>query len=251
MATSSAMTYEAIRRTTGLDYYDVQLLAGIALCTSAVAEMRTGEGKTLVAALPAVLHALRGHGVHVATVNAYLAQRDFELLQPAYEMLGLSVPSCPKEAIRFRNASLTMRTSPTGLAMNSGSITSATRPGYGRNPSRDWVNGSGGSLRGQFPAAGRGMQGDLAFAIIDEIDSVLLDEANTPLIISTDENANPMARDIQRRAAEVAASLQHGLHYLVKPPKGRSWSPTPAMAPSSRIARPYPPWDSSGPGNPT
>ena len=86
-----ALALEGIRRTMELVYYDVQLLAGLALATGSIAEMKTGEGKTIVAALPASLHALTGKGVHVATVNSYLAERDCELMRPSFEKIGLSV----------------------------------------------------------------------------------------------------------------------------------------------------------------
>ncbi len=88
---SFALTYEAIRRALGMTYFDVQLLAGLVLASGAIAEMQTGEGKTIVAALPATLHSLLGQGVHIATVNSYLAERDYEQLRPALSLLGLSV----------------------------------------------------------------------------------------------------------------------------------------------------------------
>ena len=87
---------EAVRRTAGVTLYDTQLLAGLALSRGAIAEMATGEGKTLAAALPALLNALAGHGVHVATTNAYLARRDAGLLRPAFELLGVSLGLLPE-----------------------------------------------------------------------------------------------------------------------------------------------------------
>ncbi|HSG65107.1 MAG TPA: preprotein translocase subunit SecA, partial [Gammaproteobacteria bacterium] len=86
-----ALAREAARRTLGLRHFDVQLIGGIALHEGKIAEMRTGEGKTLVATLPAFLNALTGEGVHIVTVNEYLAQRDAEWMGPVYEFLGLSV----------------------------------------------------------------------------------------------------------------------------------------------------------------
>lgn len=91
LARAFSLIFEAIRRTTGKSYYDVQLEAGIALARGSIAEMQTGEGKTLTTALPAFVFALFGRGVHVATTNQYLAERDCEELRPALEMLGLSV----------------------------------------------------------------------------------------------------------------------------------------------------------------
>ena len=85
-----ALITEAIRRTRGLSPYDVQLLAGLTLASGQLAEMATGEGKTLVALLPAFCFALHGHGAHVATVNSYLAERDCEFARPAFALLGMS-----------------------------------------------------------------------------------------------------------------------------------------------------------------
>ena len=90
LCTSFALTFESVRRSLGMSYYDVQILAGLVLASGAVAEMKTGEGKTIVTALPAVFAGLQGEGVHVATVNSYLARRDFQLLQPVFHLLGLS-----------------------------------------------------------------------------------------------------------------------------------------------------------------
>ena len=90
---------ETIRRTLGLELFDVQLLAGLALARGAVAEMQTGEGKTLAAALPAFLHGLRGRGVHVVTPNSYLAERDWRQLVPTYELLGVSAGLLGEEVV--------------------------------------------------------------------------------------------------------------------------------------------------------
>ena len=87
---SFALTSEALRRTTGKVYYDCQLLAGLVLATGAIAEMQTGEGKTITCGLPAILYGMTGKGVHVATTNAYLAQRDHEEMLPVFQLLGIS-----------------------------------------------------------------------------------------------------------------------------------------------------------------
>src|SRR3954466_12604436 len=91
LAESFALTREAAKRTLGQRHFDVQLIGGMVLHDGSIAEMRTGEGKTLTATLPAVLNALAGNGVHVVTVNDYLARRDAEWMRPVYEALGLTV----------------------------------------------------------------------------------------------------------------------------------------------------------------
>jgi len=154
---------EAASRTIGLRHYDVQMVGGIALHEGMIAEMRTGEGKTLVATLPAYLNALPAGGVHVVTVNDYLAKRDAEWMLPVYEFLGLKVgvvlSDQSPEQKRFAYQA---------------DITYGTNNEFGFDFLRDNM---------AFSQAGR-FQGDLNFAIVDEVDSILIDEARTPLIIS-------------------------------------------------------------------
>ncbi len=205
---SFALTYESVRRTLGVTYYDVQILAGLALANGAVAEMATGEGKTLVAALPAVLHSLGGNGVHVATVNSYLARRDFELLRPAFELLGLTVGLVVDDA-----------PPPAKKAAYDCDITYATGYQLGFDYLHDQIElqrHSRQSLGESYLNCIRysaddtpvTMQRGHRFAIIDEIDSVLIDEATTPLILSGTPNRHPAHVAIVARAQNVAATLR-------------------------------------------
>ena len=158
-----AMVREASRRQLGLRHFDVQLIGGLALHSGRIAEMRTGEGKTLMATLPAYLNALTGDGVHVVTVNEYLAQRDSEWMAPVFRFLGLEVGV-------IKNAQ-----SPNEKrAAYACDITYGTNNEFGFDYLRDNL---------AFRLEDR-TQRKLSFAIIDEVDSILIDEARTPLIIS-------------------------------------------------------------------
>ncbi|WP_047681786.1 MULTISPECIES: preprotein translocase subunit SecA [Xenorhabdus] len=158
-----ATVREASKRVFGMRHFDVQLLGGMVLNERCIAEMRTGEGKTLTATLPAYLNALSGRGVHVVTVNDYLAQRDAENNRPLFEFLGLSVginlPGMPAPAKRAAYAA---------------DITYGTNNEYGFDYLRDNM---------AFSPEER-VQRKLHYALVDEVDSILIDEARTPLIIS-------------------------------------------------------------------
>jgi preprotein translocase subunit SecA len=158
-----AVVREASSRTLGLRHFDVQMVGGMVLNDGKIAEMRTGEGKTLVATLPAYLNALTGEGVHVITVNDYLASRDAEWMRPVYEFLGLTVGVIlsGQETEQKRSA----------YACD---ITYGTNNEYGFDYLRDNM---------AFSIDDK-VQRDLNYAIIDEVDSILIDEARTPLIIS-------------------------------------------------------------------
>ncbi len=158
-----AVVREAGERTLGLRHFDVQLIGGIALHEGNISEMRTGEGKTLVATLPAYLNALTGHSVHLITVNDYLAHRDANWMGPLYEFLGVSV------------GVILSGQNPTQKAdAYSADIIYGTNNEFGFDYLRDNM---------AFSLEDR-MQGKLSFAIVDEVDSILIDEARTPLIIS-------------------------------------------------------------------
>ena len=170
-----ATVREVARRTLDMRHFDVQLIGGIALHEGHIAEMRTGEGKTLVATLPAYLNALDGYGVHIVTVNDYLARRDAQWMGHIYEFLGMRtgvvVPGMlPQEKQDAYSAD----------------IVYGTNNEYGFDYLRDNM---------AFMAAER-TQGRLHYAIVDEVDSILVDEARTPLIISgpTDENSDLYVR---------------------------------------------------------
>ena len=200
-----ACVFEAVRQQLGLSFYDVQILAGIVLATGAIAEMKTGEGKTLVTAFPATLAAIHSRGVHVATVNSYLAARDFEQLKPVYELLGLRVnllrdDDTPKQKRAAYNADITYGT---GYEFGFDFLRDQLAlQGEARMPLGDQFLRQ---LQGQPTISDTTVQNQLAFAIIDEVDSVLIDEANTPLVISgpsggatSNPDAFVLARDIAR-----------------------------------------------------
>src|ERR1700734_385055 len=159
-----ALVREAGRRTLGMRHFDVQLIGGVVLHQGKISEMATGEGKTLVATLPAYLNALAGQGVHIVTVNDYLARRDSEWMGPLYEFHGLSVDCIDKHdpnSEERRKAYLS-------------DITFGTNNKFGFDYLRDNMTRSPEEL----------VQRKSHFAVVDEVDSVLIDDARTPLIIS-------------------------------------------------------------------
>jgi len=158
-----AVVREAARRTLKMRHFDVQLVGGIALHDGKIAEMRTGEGKTLVATLPTYLNALPGEGVHIVTVNEYLAQRDSDWMGPVYRFLGLTVGV-------IKNAQ-SQQEKREAYACD---ITYGTNNEFGFDYLRDNL---------AFRLEDR-VQRNLAYAVVDEVDSILIDEARTPLIIS-------------------------------------------------------------------
>lgn len=197
-----AVVREAGKRVMGMRHFDVQLIGGMALHEGKIAEMRTGEGKTLVGTLAVYLNALSGKGVHVVTVNDYLARRDANWMRPLYEFLGLSVgivlPFQPPEEKRAAYAS---------------DITYGTNNEFGFDYLRDNMAFS---LADKF-------QRELNFAVVDEVDSILIDEARTPLIISGQAEdssrlytqINQMIPRLQRHVEpEEGAEGQEG-HYTI------------------------------------
>ncbi|HEY2781364.1 MAG TPA: preprotein translocase subunit SecA [Steroidobacteraceae bacterium] len=158
-----ALVREASKRKLGMRHFDVQLIGGMTLNAGKISEMRTGEGKTLMATLPAYLNALTGEGVHVVTVNEYLAQRDSEWMGPVFRFLGMEVGV-------IKNA----QTPDEKRAAYACDITYGTNNEFGFDYLRDNL---------AFRLEDR-VQRKLSFAIVDEVDSILIDEARTPLIIS-------------------------------------------------------------------
>jgi preprotein translocase subunit SecA len=158
-----ALVREAGRRTLGMRHFDVQLIGGIVLHHGKIAEMKTGEGKTLVATLPAYLNALTGMGVHIVTVNDYLARRDAEWMGPIYKMLGLSVGVIVHDLDDAQRR-----------AAYAADITYGTNNEFGFDYLRD-------NMKYELAQC---VQRGHHFAIVDEVDSILIDEARTPLIIS-------------------------------------------------------------------
>ena len=196
-----AVCREGGRRFLGMRHYDVQLIGGMVLHSGAIAEMITGEGKTLVATLPAYLNALEGKGVHVVTVNDYLARRDMEWMGPLYIGLGLTVGAIQS-------------------GMESGDrqksyacdITYGTNNEFGFDYLRDNMRMAARDDT-RFPKHMQQAQGPLNFAIVDEVDNILIDEARTPLIIS-----GPAHDDVAKyaRADQIARQLRVDEHFEVK-----------------------------------
>src|SRR6476620_9641600 len=164
-----ATAREAARRVLGMRPFDVQLIGGMVLHNGGIAEMRTGEGKTLVATLPAYLNALAGKGVHVVTVNDYLAQRDADWMGRIYRFLGLTV-----------GVNLSQMSHDDKQVAYAADITYGTNNEFGFDYLRD----------NMVFATGERVQRGLNYAIVDEVDSILIDEARTPLIISGQSDDN-------------------------------------------------------------
>ncbi|SDH18596.1 preprotein translocase subunit SecA [Alteribacillus persepolensis] len=188
-----AVVREASKRVIGLRHYDVQLLGGLTLNDGDIAEMATGEGKTLVASLPSYLQALEGKGVHVITVNEYLARRDRELIGQVHEFLGLTVGlNVPRLAKDEKKAAY------------AADITYGVGNEFGFDYLKD----------NMVYNVHEKVQRPYHFAIIDEIDSVLVDEAKTPLIIAGKTEVNPSLYQI---CAKMARSFDAETDYLYDP----------------------------------
>ncbi len=187
-----AVVRETGKRALLMRHFDVQLIGGMALHYGKIAEMRTGEGKTLVATLPAYLNALTGKGVHIVTVNDYLAQRDADWMGRIYRFLGLTV-----------GVNLSQMSHDDKQAAYAADITYGTNNEFGFDYLRD----------NMVFAPGERVQRPLTYAIVDEVDSILIDEARTPLIISgqADDNVemyyrlNDLAPKLKRQAEEKGA----------------------------------------------
>ena len=188
-----AVVREASQRMIGLSPFDVQLIGGVVLHEGKIAEMRTGEGKTLVAALPSYLNALTGKGVHIVTVNDYLAQRDRDWMGRVHEFLGLSV-----------GVILTTQDpqGPARRAAYQSDISYGTNNEFGFDYLRDHMVADISHM----------VQRELNFAIVDEVDNILIDEARTPLIISGQAEESV---DLYVRFARLAPSLREGEDYVV------------------------------------
>ncbi len=195
-----AVCREAGRRVLGLRHYDVQLMGGMVLHSGAIAEMMTGEGKTLVATLPAYLNALEGKGVHVVTVNDYLARRDMEWMGPLYLSLGITVGAIQSN----------MPADERQRAYQC-DITYGTNNEFGFDYLRDNMKFAAKGDE-KYPAQYQQVQGKLNFAIVDEVDNILIDEARTPLII-----AGPAHDDVTRyaKADKIARQLTKGVDFEV------------------------------------
>lgn len=202
-----ALVREASRRTLNMRHFDVQLLGGIAMFHGSIAEMETGEGKTLTATLPMYLRALDGKGAHLATVNDYLAARDAEIMGPLYRMLGLTV------GVIQTGMNQEQRRQAYGS-----DITYGTSKEFGFDFLRDRlllrrIGESNVAVQGQEKNESP-VHRDMHFAIVDEADSILIDEARTPLIISAiPGEAQQRAVACFKWAAEMAKKFEEEKHY--------------------------------------
>lgn len=206
-----AAVREAAKRVLGQRHYDVQLMGGIALHRGQIAEMRTGEGKTLVATLPAYLNALAGRGVHVITVNDYLAKRDAEWMGRVYDFLGLTV-GCITHEQAFKYSADKNEETP---LVKGGELVQVPRKEaytcdilYGTNNEYgfDYLRDN------MAPALKSMVQRGLNYAIVDEVDSILIDEARTPLIISAPAEEST---DKYYKFAELVERLKENEDYNV------------------------------------
>jgi preprotein translocase subunit SecA len=195
-----AVAREAGRRYLAMRHYDVQLVGGLVLHDGKIAEMVTGEGKTLVATLPAYLNALDGKGVHVITVNDYLARRDMEWMAPLFLGLGLTIGNIQSDMpVRERQASYAC------------DITYGTNNEFGFDYLRDNMRPAARD-DDRFASHQQQSQGALNYAIVDEVDNILIDEARTPLIIS-----GPAHDNLQKYADadKLARQLKKDEHFVV------------------------------------
>jgi preprotein translocase subunit SecA len=196
---SFALTRESARRTLGQRHFDVQLIGGMVLHDGSIAEMKTGEGKTLTATLPIVLNSLTGTGVHLVTVNDYLARRDAEWMRPVYELLGVSVGVIQSEERDDQKH-----------AAYAADVTYGTNSEFGFDYLRDNLATS---VEEKYQ---RGHH----FAIVDEVDNILIDEARTPLIISGQPE---QAADLYYKFAQLAPRMKPGKKPEGLEAKSKDW----------------------------
>lgn len=185
-----ATVREASKRALGMRHFDVQMIGGMTLHEGRIAEMRTGEGKTLVSTLPSYLHALAGRGVHIVTVNDYLASRDANWMMPLYEFLGMTV-----------GVIQSMQPAAVKRAAYAADVTYGTNNEYGFD-----------YLRDNMALSKRDkVQRPLNFAVIDEVDSILIDEARTPLIISgAAENSSELYKRMNQLVMKLKRQIDNG-----------------------------------------
>ena len=193
-----ALVREAGKRALGMRHFDVQMIGGMVLHDGAIAEMKTGEGKTLTATLAVVLNSLGGRGVHLVTVNDYLARRDAMWMKPIYDMLGVTVGVLQN-----------MQPYEEKRAAYAADVTYGTNSEFGFDYLRDnMATTPGGEGPARRPAQARGGQSPYhTFAIVDEVDNILIDEARTPLIIS---GAPEQAADLYDKFARLAPKMIPG-----------------------------------------
>jgi preprotein translocase subunit SecA len=209
-----AAVREAAKRTIKQRHFDVQLMGGIVLHQGKIAEMKTGEGKTLVATLPVSLNALTGKGVHVVTVNDYLAKRDTQWMGPIYNMLGISVACIQHEAAflfdptyEAEDPRLKHLRPITRRQAYEADVTYGTNNEFGFDYLRD----------NMVVDLSQCVQRELNYAIVDEVDNILIDEARTPLIISgTAEESLEKSRRFMKRIGSLVPQLRRDEDYVVE-----------------------------------
>jgi len=220
VAESFALVREACSRLLGLRHYPVQLMGGYAMLRGTLAEMQTGEGKTLTAVLPAVTVALAGAPVHVITVNDYLAKRDAEYLAPVYEFFGLRVGLIvpDQESAQRVQAYACDVTYCVNKDLVFDYLRDRITQKRGKAGARALLEGwlAGPRNLSPSPSPPAALLRGLYFAIVDEADSVLIDEARTPLIISSDVD-DPNGTALYEQALALADSLASQEHYLLRP----------------------------------
>ncbi len=213
MPEAFALVREAGRRALNMRHFDVQILGGVSLAHRSIAEMQTGEGKTLTATLPLYLESLAGKGAHLATVNDYLARRDAEWMRPLFELLGVSVgvvESQQQQPVRRKNYAC--------------DVTYGTAKEFGFDFLRDRLllrrigegqtDFLGGMLGGADSSGDQPVQRSPHFILVDEADSILIDEARTPLIISALPSAEQQAMvEMYKWAADAAQKFVEDEHY--------------------------------------
>ena len=214
-----AVVREAARRVTGLFHYPSQIMAGLALVRGGIAEMATGEGKTLAVTLPAFVFALPGRGVHVATVNSYLAERDYEFVTPIFRLLGITCGMLPeKEPASVKRAEYEKDVT-YGVGYEFGfdylrdqlALLRTPHPGH-REKLRDAL------LEVRSPLPDLAQTGH-AYAIIDEVDSVLIDEAGSPLVISEAVPESEAVRLPYDMARDLVGELEEEHHFRINRPR--------------------------------
>ena len=209
-----ALVREAGRRKLNMRHFDVQLLGGIALHHRSIAEMQTGEGKTLTATLPLYLSALTGEGVHLATVNDYLAQRDANWMRPIYELLGMSVGVIQSQMPQDERRKAYTADVTYGTANEFGFDFLRDRLLHrrireGQNDIVAQMIGGGQGSGGEQP-----VQRNASFVLVDEADSILIDEARTPLIISAlPDETQKLEAELYKWAAAAVSQFVEEEHF--------------------------------------
>ena len=213
VATCFALTRELAHRTVGMRHFDVQIIGGLTILQGKIAEMETGEGKTLTATLPACAAALSGMPVHIITVNDYLAERDKDLMSPLYEAMGLSVGviisgMSPEDRKQAYACDITYCT-------NKEIAFDYLKDRISLNTNRSRIRLQLEKLYGRSPRVEKLLMKGLYFAIIDEADSVLIDEARTPLVISGQSESDDASK-IYTEALDLAKELNPEEDYYIE-----------------------------------